>query len=297
MTLRRTSPQIRSTGWRTRRVADHRGDMSDSVTRLDARRRELRRAAVVRFAASQAGVASLSDLYAAGFTRWEVRANIRAGRWQALGVQAVVVHTGPIGIEARRWAAVFEAGPRAFLDGVSSLQAAGLQRFTTDAIRVSVPRGARVRRARGIDIRQTRRWAPDDLAPGTGPPRSRNETAAIRGALWARSDRQATLLLTMAVQQGLVQPERLGVELLRVRRDRRRILINVVLVDLVGGVRSLGELDFARECRRRGLPEPTRQAIRRGRDGRYFLDIVWEEWRLVVEIEEALAASGWARSA
>jgi very-short-patch-repair endonuclease len=89
----------------------------------------------------------------------------------------------------------------------------------------------------------------------------------------------------MAVQQRMVQPERLGVELLRVRRDRRRQLINAVLLDLLGGVRSLGELDFARECRRRGLPEPSRQAVRRGRDGRYYLDVVWAQWRVVVEVD------------
>jgi very-short-patch-repair endonuclease len=259
--------------------------MTDSAVSLDARRREQRRAAVMRFAAHQAGVAARTQLYAAGLTRWEVRANLKAGRWQTFGSQSVVVYTGPITEEARRWAAVFEAGPRAFLDGVSSLEAAGLRRFSSDVIRVSVPRGARVRRARGVDIRQTRRWAADDLATSSGPPRSRNETAAIRGALWARSDRQAALVLTMAVQQGLVQAEPLGVELLRVRRDRRRVLVNAVLLDLVGGVRSLGELDFAGECRRRGLPEPSRQVVRRGRDGRYYLDVVWEGWRLVVEID------------
>jgi hypothetical protein len=35
--------------------------------------------------------------------------------------------------------------------------------------------------------------------------------------LWARSDRQAALLLTMSVQHGLVSAEQLGLEMLRVR--------------------------------------------------------------------------------
>lgn len=250
-----------------------------------ARRRTTRRAAVLALAEQQAGVLSRPQLYAAGVTRWEVRANLRAGRWSAFGTQSVVVHTGRLSDDAYRWAAVFEAGPRALLDGVSALQAAGLVRFTTESIRVSVPRGARVRRGRGIDIRQTRRWAPDDLDVGSGPPRTRCETAAIRAALWARSDRQAALVLTMAVQQGVVRPELLGAELLRIRRDRRRRLIGDVLLDLLGGARSLGELDFARECRRRGLPEPSRQVVRRGRDGRYYLDALWEEWRVAVEVD------------
>ena len=50
-------------------------------------------------------------------------------------------------------------------------------------------------------------------------------------------------------------------------------------------MRSLGELDFARECRRRGLPEPSRQVVRRGRNGSYYLDVTWDDWRVVVEID------------
>jgi very-short-patch-repair endonuclease len=83
----------------------------------------------------------------------------------------------------------------------------------------------------------------------------------------------------------LVTPTALGVEALRVRRDRRRRLLHAVILDLGAGVRSLGERDFARECRRRGLPEPSRQVLRRGRDGRYYLDVLWEAWGLVVEID------------
>jgi very-short-patch-repair endonuclease len=240
---------------------------------------------VERLAAGQAGVVSRRQVYAAGITRWEVRANLRARRWRTWGSQSLVVFTGPLPDQARRWAAVFEAGPRAFLDGVSALHEAGLQRFQHDVIRVSVPRGARVRRAPGVDIRQTRRWAAEDLAQGPGPPHARVETAAVRAALWARSDRQAALVLTMTVQQGLVRTEAMAVELMRVRRDRRRRLVNAVLLDLTTGVRSLGELDFAAECRRRGLPEPSRQVMRRGRDGRYYLDVFWDDWRVAVEID------------
>ncbi len=192
--------------------------------------------------------------------------------------------TGPLTRQQQLWAAVFEAGPRAFLDGASALEAAGLERFKTDRIRVSVPRGARVRRARGLDIRQTRRWHPDDVV-GRGLPRARPEVAAVRAALWARSDRQAALLLTMAVQQGIATAEAIALELLRVLRDKRRLLVQQVVLDLLGGVRSLGELDFAKECRRRGIPEPSRQVVRRGRNGRYYLDVYWDEWGVVVEID------------
>jgi very-short-patch-repair endonuclease len=61
--------------------------------------------------------------------------------------------------------------------------------------------------------------------------------------------------------------------------------MHAVVNDLLGGVRSVGELDFARECRRRGLPEPDRQVVRRGKDGRYYLDVCWDDFGLVVEID------------
>jgi very-short-patch-repair endonuclease len=254
--------------------------------RRTAMLRAARRRRVERIAGDQAGIASRIQVYAAGVTRYEVRENIRAGRWQRVGRQSIAVYTGPLTDASRDWAAVFEAGPRGFLDGASALRTSGLKKFEVDRIRVSVPRGARVRRARGIDVRQTRRWSPDDLLEsGSGVPRARVEVAAIRGALWARSDKQAALLLTMVIQQGLTTAERLGAEMLRVKRDRRRAFLNTVILDLLGGVRSLGEFDVARELRRRGLPEPTRQVLRKGRNGTYYLDIFWDDWGIVVEID------------
>ena len=120
---------------------------------------------------------------------------------------------------------------------------------------------------------------------GTGVPRSRPAVAAVRAALWARSDKQAALVMTMAVQQGLAGASEVAEEMLRVRRDKRRLFLHAVLLDLLGGVRSLSELEFARECRRRGIPEPTRQVVRRTSSGRYVLDVYWEQWGVVVEID------------
>ena len=119
----------------------------------------------------------------------------------------------------------------------------------------------------------------------SGIPCAKMAPAAIRGALWAVSDRQATYLLTVTVQQGLASAEALGEEALKVRRHKRRQLLHEVITDLLGGARSLGELDVARELRRRGLPPPAQQAVRKDARGRYFLDFYWPEWRLVVEVD------------
>jgi len=246
--------------------------------------REHRLLLVLSHAARQGGVISRAQLRALGITRDEVVAHIRARRRRPLHTQSVATHTGPLSQEGRHWAAVLEAGDRGCLDGSSSLIAGGLQHFAESQTRVSVPRGVLVRRADGVLIRQTRRFDEADREP-LGIPRTRNHVACVRAGLWAASDRQATLLLTMTVQQGLTPPERLAGQLLRVRKDRRRLLLASVVTDLLHGVRSLGEREFALMCRERGLPEPSRQVVRKGRDGRYYLDVCWEEWGVVVEID------------
>lgn len=240
--------------------------------------------AVFGMAGQQAGVLSRPQLYALGVTRAEIRSHVRAGRWRHLSDQAVLVHNGPLDEHAHLWAAVLQGGPRAQLDGVASLVASGLERFTFERIRVSVPRGARVRRTRQYDIRQTRRWSEEDAAVA-GISRTRVAVAAVRAALWARSDKQATLVLTLVVQQGLATASQLGEEALRVRRDKRRTLLHVTIGDLLDGGRALGELEVARELRRRGLPAPEKQVVRKDRRGRYYLDLAWPALGVVVEID------------
>jgi very-short-patch-repair endonuclease len=245
----------------------------------DARFRSAR-----KLATQQGWVLSRKQLYAAGITRWEIRGQVRMRRWQLIGDQSVCLHNGPIQDWGHHWGAVFQGGPRAQLDGASALVAGGLERFNVERIRVSVPRGARIRRNRRYNIRQTRRWAADDRA-ASGIPRTRAEVAAVRGFLWAGSDREATYLLTLRVQQGLAPPDAIAQEALRVRRDRRRSMLHTVAGDLVDGARSLGELDIARGLRERGLPPPERQVLRRDRAKRYFLDLYWPDHHLVVEID------------
>ncbi len=126
-------------------------------------------------------------------------------------------------------------------------------------------------------------------------PRTKPEVAAVRAALWARSDKQAILLVTMAVQQGLTTAERVGVAALRIKRDRRRALLHLTILDLLDGVRSISEYEFAQACRERGVPEPSRQVRRQTKDGRYYLDAIWDEWGVVVEIDGI--QHGWVQNA
>lgn len=243
-----------------------------------------RTSALRELASDQGGVVSRRQLYRLRVTRWEVRAHLRAERWQRIGDQTIALHSGPVGLEGLLWAAVFQGGANALLDGATSLVASGLKRFELDRLRVSVPRGVMARRTAQFDVRQTRRWCATDRAP-SGVPRTRPEVAAVRAFLWARSDREAMYVLTLAVQQGLTTPEAIGQQAIRILRDRRRALLHTAVNDLLDGARSLGELDVVAELRRRGLPPPSQQVLRRDDRGRYYLDLYWPELGVVVEID------------
>ncbi len=246
--------------------------------------RQQRAAAVADFAVTQDDVVTLRQLYSIGLSRSEVRAELRARRWSRRGSQAVVVHNGPLLPRSRLWVAVLNAGADAALDGVSALQAAGLENFDSGVIHLSVSKGARYRRARGVRVHETRRRKSTDLA-SIGLPRVKPGIAAVRGALWARTDRQAALVLSMAVQQRITSIDDVITAMSTIRRHRRRKFLLRVIGDITRGAQSIGELDFLAECRRRGLPSPSHQVRRELPSGRVYLDVYWEEYGVVVEIE------------
>ncbi|MFZ2501970.1 MAG: hypothetical protein WAW88_04820, partial [Nocardioides sp.] len=187
-------------------------------------------------AQQQAGVVGVHQLYAVGMSASQLRAQLAARRWRRVESLVIALSTGPLTPEGRLWSAVLQGGPQAYLDGVSALIAAGLKGFTHDVIRVSVPQAARSRGMEGAAVRRTSRHD-ETVVVRDGIPRTLPQVAAVRGALWARSNTQAQLLLTMTVQQGLASPQQLAEASLAIRRDKRRNLIHAVVFDLAGGVR------------------------------------------------------------
>ena len=142
-------------------------------------------------------------------------------RWTRLGKHTVALHTGTVGAAALRWRAVWEvAEDVALVDGVTALQSVGLTGYTEDVVHVSVPRGAQCPAVDGVRIHRVTRRAGE--AVGAGLPRTRVEVATLRGAAWARSNRQAALILCMAVQQRLTTGRRLLDTLPAVRNRGRR---------------------------------------------------------------------------
>lgn len=179
-----------------------------------------------------------------------------------------------------------EVGPRAVLDGVSALVAAGLEGIEEETIHVAVPKSATPRRCKGVRVHETRRYSPDDIV-GAGLPRTRPATAAVHAALWAKSDEQAALFLIAPVQQGLTTVAKLAEALARIRHAPRLALLRAVLRDIGDGVHSIGELEFTRMCSARKLPAPTRQSVRETPSGRRYVDADFDPYGVSVEIDGA----------
>jgi hypothetical protein len=246
------------------------------------RPREERQARAGRVAADFDGIAHRRDLRAAGVSKEDVRGEVAAGRWHRLGHHTVGVGTSVLTPRARWWQAIWESGGGAVLDGVAALQASGMSHFTQDVIDVAIPKNNRRHSVPGV---RRRHYAVMPPVIRGGVPRVVPELALLHAMQWAVTDRVAALLLCLAVQQRIVSPHRLLQAFLSLSRCRRRAFIRTALRDVCDGAHSLGELDVAGLCRRYGLPPPTRQVLRRGRNGRVYLDAVWEDLGLVVEID------------
>ncbi|MBO1754048.1 hypothetical protein [Allobranchiibius sp. CTAmp26] len=245
-------------------------------------RRSLRAAAFARVAADHAGVAHRAVLLREGVTRADLRTEIRAGRWRLVGRHTVLLAGAELADECRWWSAVWESGPGAVLDGVTALTAAGLRKFEEETVHVSVPSSNRVHRSPGVTVHR-----PNTVGPViySSVPRVRPELACLRAAAWARTDRTAALLVSMSVQQRIVDRGRLIATWDGITYSAKRSLLDQVIRDVCDGAESLGELDFGALCAAYGLPRPNRQIRRVRPSGVAYVDAGWESVGLLVEID------------
>jgi hypothetical protein len=109
----------------------------------------------------------------------------------------------------------------------------------------------------------------------------------IDAARWAASDDEAVTIIAATFQQRLVRITDVAQVLARLPRLRRRPIIVAAVQDAASGAQSTFEIDFARLCRRAGLPEPSRQsATRRDANGRKrYRDAYFDPWKVHVEID------------
>jgi hypothetical protein len=224
-----------------------------------------------------------------GWTRAQVRANLDVHRWQTCG-RAVVLHNGPLHPDELPEVAVLNCGPRAALTAFTAAARCGLKGWDRNATNVLVPAGARIRLVAGVPLRVhwSGDWAGEDVSPG--------RHALAPGLLIAAGTfagaRPACGILAAAVQQRLLTAAALQAALDKRPRTRHHRAMALAIGDIAQGAEAPSEIDFARLCRRHGLPEPVRQAVRVEPSGRRrYLDSEWRTRtgrRAVAEVDGAL---------
>ncbi|BEP12710.1 hypothetical protein acdb102_10210 [Acidothermaceae bacterium B102] len=230
--------------------------------------------------------------FAMGISKGRLRHQIDAGRWQRPYPSVLVSHNGPLNRETREWCAVLWAsdGLRhvAGLYGPSSAAIQGLKGHVDDVVHVVIDTRRQLSAQPDVRVHHCRDLGEHQLHPVRQPPCTRLPRAVVETALGRRSADDAVAVLASAVQQRLVRASDLAVALVDFPRARHRALCLEVLSDIEGGAHSLPEVDFARLLRRNGLPQPDRQVVRYEGGRKRYLDNIWIDARLTLEIDGGL---------
>ncbi|WP_235944541.1 DUF559 domain-containing protein [Verrucosispora sioxanthis] len=216
-----------------------------------------------------------------------IRHRVTSGRWRQVHRAVYVTHNGPLTREQLPWIAVLSVGPAAVLGGLSAAQAWGLRRHGDGIVHLLMPAEHRPRSLPpSVRVHRTTILADEDVLDVGQPRRTMPARSIVDAAQWAAGDHEACAIIAAGFQQRLVGGDDVQRVLDRLPRARRRDLIRRTAVDAAGGAHSLPELEFLALVRRAGLPEPTRQVVRRDAAGRRrYLDALFEEWRVLVEID------------
>jgi hypothetical protein len=228
----------------------------------------------------------------------ELRWKLQSGRWQKPARGILVAHSGALTQQQAVRVGALWGGARSVVAGLTAAWLGGFTGFgdrkpvTERPVFLLVPHGWNARpRIDGLRIvpRYSRTLRAEDVQPVREPRRTRMGRSLIDAAQWMATDRGAMAVLAAGVQQRLIRVTDLAAVVATYSRLRRRQLITGALDDIAGGAQALSELDFTRKVvRRHGLPEPDRQMARRDKRGRRrWIDVAWDEWKVLVEIDGA----------
>jgi very-short-patch-repair endonuclease len=229
-----------------------------------------------------------------GQLRWQ----IDSGRWQRPCKGVVVAQSGPLTDRQALRVALLRAGPAAALAGLTAARLDGFTGFgdkhkvADGPVHVILPSGT-PRRAAPVSLNVITHYSREltnaDVHPTRQPRRTRIARSLVDAAAWMGTDRGAMAILAAGVQQRLVRVDDLRQVIARIETLRRRTLMTGILDDIMGGAQALSELDFTRRVvRAHRLPEPSRQVARRDSRGRRrWTDVMWDEYKVVAEIDGA----------
>jgi len=240
---------------------------------------------------AQSGVVSRQQAQDAGFRDDTIDRRLRSGTWQRLHTGVYATFTGVLSREAKQWAAVLCAGPGAVLSHETAAELHRLVDKPISKIHVSVPAVRRPirRKIRGVVIHRSRGLVAE-WQPPWHLPRTSVEDTVLDLIAAARTFDDAYGWISAAVGRRLTTPELLGKALAARSRMRWRGWVTAALQDSAEGVHSPLERRYVHGVERaHGLPPAKRQARRRHGSRTRYLDNLYEEYGLCVEVDGGAA--------
>jgi hypothetical protein len=236
----------------------------------------------------QAGVVSRQQALDAGLTGKAIEWRLRTGAWRRLYHSVYATFTGNLSRESRLWAAVLRVGQGAVLSHETAAEIQHLADKPSQRIHITVPEEqhpGRRKKIRGVVIHRSRGLVAE-WQPPWHLPRTTVEDTVLDLIATARTFDDAYGWISAAVGRRLTTPELLGKALAGRARMRWRGWVTAALQDAAEGVHSPLERQYVQGVERaHGLPAPRRQARRRHGSGHRYLDNLYEEHGLCIELD------------
>jgi hypothetical protein len=244
----------------------------------------------------QHGVLTHEQAVSAGLSRHLIATRLDSGRWQRLHRGVFATFSGPIPREAQLWGAVLRVGEHAVLSHHTAAEAWRLSDVPAGLIHVTVPRKAAASAIPGLVIHFSSRLA-EARHPARLPPQTKLEETVLDLADLAQTAEDAVAWPIRACQRRLTTPDRIIATLAARSRARWRRDVADAIPDIRAGVHSPLELRYARDVERRhGLPPGDRQVpVIRGVT-RQYIDVLYADYGVVVELDGVLAHSADGKS-
>ncbi len=235
--------------------------------------------------AIQCGVISRKQALGFGLSADTVDWLIRSERWRTLQRGVYSVFTGDPSREAVLWAAVHRAGPDAVLSHQTAAELFRVTDAQSSLIHITIPVGRHVAAIPGLVIHRSARLA-QARHPALLPPRTRIEETVLDLAHQALTFDTAFNAACAACQRGLTTADRLVGAMGGRKKMRWRAELAEALAEIGAGAHSMLEYRYVHRVERpHGLPRAVRQARLSG-DGRArFLDNLYDDYQLCVELD------------
>lgn len=237
---------------------------------------------------SQARVTSRRQALEAGWSEKMITSRLRTGAWRRLQRGSYATFTGDAPREARLWAAILRAGQGAVFSHETAAEIHGFADNPVSKIHISVPAGRRPARMRpipGVIVHRRRVLEPAWTAPWELPRTTVEDTVLDLVDAAATFDDAYGWVIRALTRQATT------VSLLRkILANRKRIRWRTWLTEALGdagdGLNSPLERRYAIDVERaHGLPTAVRQARFRNGSGTIYLDNLYANYGVCVELD------------